>query len=253
MPATSPTSAEPSLSRFELVALARLLGPSKPPAPAGILDSLRRVAFPETTSDAVHRTLAKLLELKLIDARRVLTAAGHHMLRVGFGSSEVQTWKQVRESFQASLRDADARIAKALGLPPGHYTLNQLRVHVLSLHPPKAPPPPLPPPPPQPPQRDLLAAVRAAIPRVPLTGRYGHEKVFVSALWNDLQVADLPLDTFKRWLVGANRDGQLVLARADVPAKMDAALVQASEIHDQGGTFHFVLDQQPNGRSVHAR
>ncbi|HWO20511.1 MAG TPA: hypothetical protein VNO30_17195 [Kofleriaceae bacterium] len=107
----------------------------------------------------------------------------------------------------------------------------------------------------------LLDVVREAIPRVGTDGRYGAEKVFVSAIWHsierDRRLDDLSLDRFKRWLVGANRDGWLVLARADLVGAMDAKLVAESEIQDQGATFHFVLDQRAGAhateRGNHAR
>jgi hypothetical protein len=102
---------------------------------------------------------------------------------------------------------------------------------------------------------DLLDVVRATIPRVGAEGRFG-EKVYVSAIWrtieHDRKAGELSLDHFKRWLVRANRDGWLVLARADLVGAMDAKQVNESEINDRGATFHFVLDQQ-NGAAVSQR
>ncbi len=114
---------------------------------------------------------------------------------------------------------------------------------------------------PEPPAAEtLLEVVREALPRVGDDGRYGAEKVFVSAIWQrierDRRLADLSLDRFKRWLVNANRDGWLVLARADLVGAMDQRLVADSEIEDQGATFHFVLDRRagaPSERGSHAR
>jgi hypothetical protein len=92
----------------------------------------------------------------------------------------------------------------------------------------------------------LLQVVRETIARVGEEGRFGDEKVFVSALWHsmeqDRRLGDLSLDRFKRWLVRANRDGWLVLVRADLVGAMDQNLVADSEIEDRGSTFHFVLD-----------
>jgi cell pole-organizing protein PopZ len=107
----------------------------------------------------------------------------------------------------------------------------------------------------------LLQVVRETIPRVGTDGRYGAEKVFVSAIWRSIErdhrLVDLSLDRFKRWLVNANRDGWLVLARADLVGAMDAKLVAESEIRDQGATFHFVLDRRTGAsaadRGSHAR
>lgn len=132
---------------------------------------------------------------------------------------------------------------------------------------PGAPPEPPAPPEPasaEPPAETLLEVVREALPRVGDDGRYGAEKVFVSAIWQrierDRRLADLSLelslDRFKRWLVDANRDGWLVLARADLVGAMDQRLVADSEIEDQGATFHFVLDRRagaPAERGSHAR
>jgi hypothetical protein len=106
----------------------------------------------------------------------------------------------------------------------------------------------------QPPQ-NLLEVVRDTIPRVGADGRFG-EKIYVSAIWRtierDRKVEHLSLDGFKRWLVGANRNGWLVLARADLIGAMDARQVNESEINDRGVTFHFVLDQR-NGASASQR
>lgn len=107
----------------------------------------------------------------------------------------------------------------------------------------------------QPPAPNLLEVVRETIPRVGAEGRFG-EKVYVSAIWRtierDRKVGELSLDHFKRWLLGANRDGWLVLARADLIGAMDARQVTESEINDRGATFHFVLDQR-NGASASQR
>ena len=104
----------------------------------------------------------------------------------------------------------------------------------------------------------LLNVVREAISRVGADGRFGPEKVFVSALWrrieHDSRLSDLSFDRFKRWLVTANRDQLINLARADVVGAMDPKLVADSEIQDLGAIFHFVVDSRLNGtRGVHAR
>jgi hypothetical protein len=107
----------------------------------------------------------------------------------------------------------------------------------------------------QPSVSNLLQVVREAIPRIGAEGRFG-EKVYVSAIWRtierDHKAGDLSLDHFKSWLVRANRDGWLVLARADLIGAMDAKQINESEINDRGATFHFVLDQR-NGTSVSQR
>ena len=95
----------------------------------------------------------------------------------------------------------------------------------------------------------LLTAVNEALPRIGSKGRHGPEKVFVSEIWRtiegDRRLGDLSLDTFKRWLLEANRRRLIDLARADLVGVMDGTLVAASEIREPnfGATFHFVLDR----------
>lgn len=109
-----------------------------------------------------------------------------------------------------------------------------------------------------PPEAALLTLVREAIPRVGSDGRFGAEKVFVSAIWKQIEHARRPLDMslseFKRWLVTANRKQLLDLARADLVSAMDPKLVAESEIDDFGTRFHFVVDRQlKSQRGAHAR
>jgi hypothetical protein len=105
----------------------------------------------------------------------------------------------------------------------------------------------------------LLDIVREAIPRIGSNGRFGPEKVFVSALWryleDDGRVPELSLERFKRWLVTANRDQLVDLVRADSQGDMDGRLLEESEIRDLGATFHFVIDRQiaASRRGYHAR
>jgi hypothetical protein len=95
----------------------------------------------------------------------------------------------------------------------------------------------------------LLSAVRSALPRIDARGRYGRSNVFIVSLWKQLARAGLQtlsLEQFKDWLVRANRDSLLNLARADLIDDMDPRLVAASQIENLGATFHFVVDpQQP--------
>jgi hypothetical protein len=88
----------------------------------------------------------------------------------------------------------------------------------------------------------VLAAAGAAH-----EGRFGDRKVFVSAVWEELHKqppwAALALDDFKARLVAAHRAGELTLARADLVAAMDPALVAASEIAADGASFHFLVKE----------
>lgn len=139
------------------------------------------------------------------------------------------------------------------GPNPGPESSPRTRPADSSQEPPR--PPPSGPTSTQSPVANLLQVVRDAIPRIGSEGRFG-EKVYVSAIWRtierDHKAGDLSLDHFKNWLVGANRDGWLVLARADLIAAMDAKQIHESEINDRGATFHFVLDQR-SGASISQR
>jgi hypothetical protein len=79
-------------------------------------------------------------------------------------------------------------------------------------------------------------------------GWFGDRKVFVSAVWDQLRRdpcwAGLGLAGFKADLVAAHRAGRLTLARADLVAAMDPALVAASEIAVDGASFHFVVKER---------
>jgi hypothetical protein len=89
--------------------------------------------------------------------------------------------------------------------------------------------------------------VRAGLARVPASGRYGDEKVFIASLWDTIArdaPAEMDLPRFKRWLLDANAKQAVVLARADLVGAMDPRQVAASEIVDRGASFHFVLDHR---------
>jgi DNA-binding NarL/FixJ family response regulator len=117
-----------------------------------------------------------------------------------------------------------------------------------------------PPPPPAPlDTRQVADAVRQVLPQIRATpsprrgelGRFGPEKVFISALWRvlsqDPRFRGMTLPEFKRHLVSANRQRFIDLARADLVGAMDPDEVETSEIQDMGATFHFVVDHQPRG------
>jgi CheY-like chemotaxis protein len=82
-------------------------------------------------------------------------------------------------------------------------------------------------------------------------GRFGMDKVFISAIWRTLaqdpRLRGMTLPQFKRRLVEANRARVLDLARADLVGAMDPSEVQTSEIEDMGSTFHFVIDRHAVG------
>jgi hypothetical protein len=91
-------------------------------------------------------------------------------------------------------------------------------------------------------------AVRAALPKIDARGRFGPEKVFISAVVDQLSKSR-PFNAwtqtdFKEAFLRASRK-LLSLARADLVGAMDRTLVQRSEIQDpRGPVFHFVLDYQ---------
>jgi hypothetical protein len=74
-------------------------------------------------------------------------------------------------------------------------------------------------------------------------GRFGSQKVFISAIWDQLHDrVDITLDELKQRLLDANRHGLLSLARADLVGAMDPSIVARSEIADANASFHFVID-----------
>ena len=87
---------------------------------------------------------------------------------------------------------------------------------------------------------DALRAARAVT-----EGWFGDRKVFVSAVWDQLRRdprwSGLAPADFKARLLAAHRAGELALARADLVAAMDPALVAASEIAADGARFHFLV------------
>jgi hypothetical protein len=103
---------------------------------------------------------------------------------------------------------------------------------------------------------ELATLVRRALGTVDAGGRFGQRKVFIAALWRAMlrvdasavrRLAGDELVTFKRWLVGAqrlesDRTPLVVLARADLVAAMDSALVADSETLADGASYHFLLD-----------
>lgn len=99
----------------------------------------------------------------------------------------------------------------------------------------------------------LRALVQEAVSEIRVPGRFGPDKVFIAAIWQDVRRSPrcptgLTLELLKRWLVLANAQAWLTLARADLVGAMDPELVAASEIEDRGATFHFVLDTQAFSR-----
>lgn len=78
-------------------------------------------------------------------------------------------------------------------------------------------------------------------------GRFG-DKVFIAAIYRalaDTSLRNIPRSTFHERLVDANRDGLLVLARADLAGAMDPEELEESEIRSLNSTFHFVVIDPP--------
>lgn len=94
---------------------------------------------------------------------------------------------------------------------------------------------------------EIANAVTEVLPRIGPEGRYGPYKVFVSEIWRylsrDPRFRGMSLPEFKGWLLDANQDSYLNLARADFVGAMNREQVLASEIRDRGASFHFVLDE----------
>lgn len=84
--------------------------------------------------------------------------------------------------------------------------------------------------------------------------KFGPDKYFISSVYeewkkhsNNINHNGLTLDQFKRWLIEAQRQGYLALARADLVGVMDPSLVQQSETlanpsDPEGARYHFVQD-----------
>lgn len=102
--------------------------------------------------------------------------------------------------------------------------------------------------PPAGPPVDILAAVKQAVSEMPSSGRYGTNNVFISEIWRaisaDPRIRSMGLPAFKRWLVTANRDQRLSMARADLVDDMDQRMVAESQINHLNAQFHFVLDNK---------
>lgn len=83
-------------------------------------------------------------------------------------------------------------------------------------------------------------------------GRFGEQKVFVSAIWrrlaDDPRFANMTVEQFHRKLLDAHRQRLLTMARADLVAAMDDNEVVESEINANGATFHFVINDAPKYR-----
>lgn len=90
--------------------------------------------------------------------------------------------------------------------------------------------------------KSALALVREAVHQIGPEGRYGDQKVFISAVYRAVAPEiGMTMAEFKSWLLDRNRNNDLVLARADLVGAMDRSLVRDSEIEDRGATFHFIL------------
>jgi hypothetical protein len=83
-------------------------------------------------------------------------------------------------------------------------------------------------------------AVREAAAR-PTTRKFGPDKAFIASVLEGVRPR-LSKREFARQLLDAHRSGRLSLARADLVAAMDPALVRDSELRDPGtgAEYHFV-------------
>jgi hypothetical protein len=92
--------------------------------------------------------------------------------------------------------------------------------------------------------RNFVEQVRTAA-QTATDGVFGGRKIFISFAWRELvrsaAWSSLSLDEFKTRLLAAHRSGELVLARADLVAAMDPAVVAASETVADGASFHFIV------------
>jgi hypothetical protein len=74
--------------------------------------------------------------------------------------------------------------------------------------------------------------------------RWGKNKVYLASLWGELRkqapYSKYALGDFKLWLPRARQQGLLKFARADLVELMPRELVQASEVQDIAGAYHFL-------------
>lgn len=180
------------------------------------------------------RTALTTLAVKLAGVQPAVDGAS----KATIVKSLQRRWLSRQEAADAAQRPSGLR-AVPLHLPPPPAESAGGRTSGPSIPRPSANPEPT---------EALLSVLREAIPKVGSNGRYGKDNVFVSALWRqisrDRRLSTLSLDGFKRWLVTANRNQLVALARADLVDAMDPKLVADSEIEDLGATFHFVLDRR---------
>ncbi len=80
-----------------------------------------------------------------------------------------------------------------------------------------------------------------AVARELPSGRFGHNKVFISHVWKALQPEWANREAFDVALLEANRTRQLSLTRADLVSAMDPQDVAESEVRSYGASFHFVV------------
>lgn len=86
----------------------------------------------------------------------------------------------------------------------------------------------------------------AAAGRTKAAVRFGDDRVFIIGAWSALtpaerDVFDDDLDLFKASLIKANREGLLILARADLVGAMNPKLVAGSHIRYLNSDFHFII------------
>jgi hypothetical protein len=156
---------------MELLVLARLSGPNKPPSETEIAKDFAKLVTPAASHGEwkvrVGELLAMLRNHGLVDARRRLTETGRTVLREALGVAKVPTWSETRnqllpalafgveatskifadgEKLQAALIAKqlglptratlaslfDDLVASELGLTPGKVTMDRIRVHLLA-------------------------------------------------------------------------------------------------------------------------
>jgi hypothetical protein len=77
--------------------------------------------------------------------------------------------------------------------------------------------------------------------------KFGPDKAFISSIYKNMPEATRgTLDEFKTKLLKAQRDGDLIMTRADLVAAMDRKVVADSTIRDMGAEFQFVNLQRPS-------
>ncbi|MCP3098066.1 hypothetical protein LZ198_04150 [Myxococcus sp. K15C18031901] len=171
---------------------------------------------PFSLSAVQAHLLGQLLEADVKDPRRgleqwVARAAGSTRVDAEAVRQTLLRGWLLPEATSAPVEERAAPTAPRTRPPPARVSVEDFAEHVLD--------------------------VARALP----TGRFGHDKVFISHVWRALQPEWPHREAFDAALLEANRTRHLSLTRADLVSAMDPTDVAESEVRSFGASFHFVV------------